>query len=73
MKQLRFIKNLFWVFLISLIVNACCALFDGNPVLNWYEWLLGLFIMVGFDFGIIYYTEETFWTMKDIINKIKQR
>ena len=73
MKQLlRFIKNLFWVFLICLIGNTCCALLDGNPDLNCYEWLLGLIILIGIDVGIISYTEEPFWTMKDIINKIKK-
>ena len=73
MEKLRFIKNLFWIFLICLITNSCCALLDGNPDLNWYEWLLGLVILIGFDLGIIFYTEEPFWTMKDIINKIKKR
>ena len=72
MELTRFIKNLFWVFLICLIVNACCALFDGNPDLNASEWLLGLIILIGIDVGIISYTEEAFWTMKDIFNKIKK-
>ena len=72
MELTRFIKNVFWIFLICLIVNSCCAFFDGNIDLNWYEWFIGLFIAIGIDVGIISYTEEPFWTMKDIFNKIKK-
>lgn len=72
MELTRFIKNVFWIFLISLIVSTCSAFFDGNIGLNWYEWLIGLFITIGVDLSIVSYTEEPFWTMKDIINKIKK-
>lgn len=72
MELTRFIKHFFWLFLICLIVIICCAFFDGNIDLNWYEWLLSLIILIGIDVGIISYTEESWWTMKDIINKFKK-
>lgn len=71
--------NLFWIFIMFAILNGIYWLCAGHPVgifTGTGESILAfiLIVLVGIviDFKLKEYTGQKYWTMKDIINKLKQ-
>ena len=71
--------NLFWLFIMFAILNGIYWLCAGHTVgmsTSTGESILAfiLIVLVGIviDFKLKEYTGQKYWTMKDIINKLKQ-